>query len=163
MSKTAETKQVTISLDELAARAELLRRYIELLKTQMDLLLEEINELKTAYNTLKEARESEDEIYISTNRFNTVLIKGSLPKGWDKDILLHIGLEYFIKTDKETAMKLLEKKISEREEVVRKTREDYKKMLIEYEQIQGILATVYQQLQAGRAQAVRQGRTGAGK
>lgn len=147
MSKhPVEGKQVAISINDIVARINVLQKYIELLQTQIELLLSEINELKLTQTALKEAGSSND-VYISTNRLGTAFIKGVLAENWDKEILLHIGLEYFIIVDKEKALKHISEKLRARTELLNKTQMDYNAAINEYNQLNTLLSVIYNKIQ----------------
>ncbi len=154
MSKNAGTKTVTLS--ELLARADELRQYISILQQQMNTLSSQFAELQFSLTTIEGLPEEESEGLIVLDRLNTVFVPVKIPSDWKNKVLVNIGLNYYIKLDKNKAKEVIEKRISSLRMMLEQTRRQYEQALIEYNALQQILASIYIQAQQ-RAQIQQQG------
>lgn len=154
MSKNAGTKTVTLS--ELFARADELRQYISILQQQMNTLSSQFAELQFSLTTIEGLPEEESECLTVLDRLNTVFVPVKIPSDWKNKVLVNIGLNYYIKLDKNKAKEVIEKRISSLRMMLEQTRRRYEQALIEYNALQQILASIYIQAQQ-RAQIQQQG------
>ncbi|OYT39760.1 MAG: prefoldin subunit alpha [Desulfurococcales archaeon ex4484_58] len=145
MSKESREEKVAISLGELVARANQLRDYLTILSSQIDTYTSHINELQVTLNTLKNIPDEDVEGLIVLDRLNSAFIPVSISGGWLKTVIVNIGRNYYMKTDREKAVEIINKRLEALRRILNNLRNQYQNMLNEYNTIQQILASIYSQ------------------
>ncbi len=153
MSKQPREGRRKISLTELMIRANELREYIDILQAQVQELSAQLTELQLSLTTIDDLPEGSADSYVMLDRMNTVFLPVKIIDEWHKKLLVNIGGNYYIKTDKENAVKLLNKRIAETRRLLDGLQRQLVSVLTEYNYIQQILASAYVQAQqTGKAQ-----------
>jgi len=145
LSKESREEKVAISLGELVARANQLRDYLTILSSQIDTYTSHINELQVTLNTLKNIPDEDVEGLIVLDRLNSAFIPVSISGGWLKTVIVNIGRNYYMKTDREKAVEIINKRLEALRRILNNLRNQYQNMLNEYNTIQQILASIYSQ------------------
>lgn len=158
MSKNTGTKTVTLS--DLLARADELRQYVSILQQQINTLSSQFTELQFSLTTIEELPEEGSQGLIVLDRLNTVFVPVKIPSDWKNKVLVNIGLNYYIRLDKNKAKEVIEKRISSLRMMIEQIRRQYEQALVEYNALQQVLVSIYAQIQQ-RAQN-RQQETGSG-
>ncbi len=147
MSKQPREGPRKVSLTELMIRANELREYIGILQAQVQELSAQLTELQLSLATIDDLPEDSADSYVMLDRMNTVFLPVKIVGEWHKKLLVNIGGNYYIKTDKENAVKLLNKRIAETRRLLDGLQRQLASALTEYNYIQQILASVYVQVQ----------------
>lgn len=129
-----------ISIDELVARASELKSQVEAVGSMLNTYLNQYRELQLAYETLKNLPDIISQGYIVLDRLSTVLVPTRIDEGWTSKVLLNLGLGYYIKTTRDKALEVLEKKIKEAEKVISNIQAHHQRLLREYIAIQRLLS-----------------------
>jgi len=153
MSKQPREERRKVSLTELMIRANELREYIGVLQAQVQELSAQLTELQLSLNTIDDLPEGSSDSYIMLDRMNTVFLPAKIINDWSEKLLVNIGGNYYIRTDKDNAVKLLNKRIADTRRVLDSLQRQLASALTEYNYIQQILASIYAQAQqASKAQ-----------
>lgn len=159
MSKEIREQKATVTLSELIVRANELREYMGILKTQIETYTLQLSELQMVKNTLYELPTKDVEGLIVLDRLNTAFIPVQISEKWTNNIIVNIGRNYYVKTSREQAVKIVSDRISIIRRILDDLRRQYQAALMEYNTIQQILARIY--VQSQQAQQASQ-QTGAG-
>ncbi|MCD6488995.1 MAG: prefoldin subunit alpha [Desulfurococcales archaeon] len=146
--KPIERKEYTIDLQAVIMRLNELRNYIAILQSQIDTLTQEISELQLTLSTIKELNKEEREvdIFVATDRLASVFVPARIKKNWNSNILVNIGKEYYIKTSTELAEKVISRKISTTQNLLRLRQQELARALNEYNYLQNLISSIaYQQ------------------
>ncbi|MCY0868853.1 MAG: prefoldin domain-containing protein [Desulfurococcus sp.] len=135
----------TISLEEIAARINELREYANMLASTINTYVSQQRELQLALETLKNMPDEGGSGYVVIDRLSTAMIPATISEGWSKSILVHLGLGYYLKTDKTSASEIISKKSSSLEKLIAELQRRYRVVVEELEKLQSILT----QLTAG--------------
>ena len=141
-------RERVITLEELVVRAGELKDKIEALNTTLNIYLNQYQEIQLALNTLRELPEKHVDGYIVVDRLSSILVPASISETWRDNVLVNIGLNYYLKTSKEKAMEILSNRMSNVEKLINTIRTQQKTILDEYLRIQQILNQVIQAQQA---------------
>lgn len=146
---TEKQERVVISLEDLIAQAELLKKQIdELQKAQAD-LADSIASIKSAKDSIEELKRQQ-ELLVASDKRGYLMFKVQQPP-LDK-VLVYLGLSYYAEVDLQTALKILEK----RENDLNASLQDINARLSEtvnlYSQISEILRNIQQQAQQAQQQ-----------
>ncbi len=153
MSKQPSEERRKISLTELMIRANELREYIGVLQAQVQDLSAQLTELQLSLTTIDDLPEGSSDSYIMLDRMNTVFLPAKIVNDWNEKLLVNIGGNYYIRTNKDNAVKLLNKRIADTRRVLDSLQRQLASALTEYNYIQQILASIYAQAQqASKAQ-----------
>ena len=153
MSKQPSEERRKISLTELMIRANELREYIGVLQAQVQDLSAQLTELQLSLTTIDDLPEGSSDSYIMLDRMNTVFLPAKIVDDWNEKLLVNIGGNYYIRTNKDNAVKLLNKRIADTRRVLDSLQRQLASALTEYNYIQQILASIYAQAQqASKAQ-----------
>ncbi|MEZ0394275.1 MAG: prefoldin domain-containing protein [Desulfurococcaceae archaeon] len=136
----------TISLEDLLIRAEELRTYIAALQGQIDALSQNYGELQIAIETLNSLPPNGREGFAVLNRLNSAFIPIKVDPLWEGNIIVNVGLSYYVKTTKEKAVEILTKRLEATRRVLEKLQRDYSQALNEYNALQNLLVQVYSKI-----------------
>jgi len=103
-----ETKRV-VTLDELVARATELKEHINILETTINVHLNQYREVQLAFDTLKGLPEAPVQGYMILDRLSSVMLPVSVLEGWPSNVLVNLGLGYYLKTNRDKAVEILQK------------------------------------------------------
>jgi len=156
MSKRTEER--VVSLEELVARAEELKEYAGAIQSALNTYLTQYTELQLVIETLKSLPQGSPQIYVLLNRLGSAMIPAQVSEGWENNIVVNLGLNYYAKATREQGISILEKRLQAVKRIIDRLQKDYQSVVEEYSYIQQILAQVYAQLQYRQAEAT--GRAG---
>ncbi|ADI32476.1 prefoldin subunit alpha [Staphylothermus hellenicus] len=157
MSKEIREKRTTVTLTELIARANELREHMNVLQTQIETYTSQLSELQLVKNTLEELPTSTFDGLVVLDRLNTAFIPVRISDNWDKNIIVNIGRNYYVRTNKDKASKIVSDRISVIRRILNDLRRQYQAVLMEYNTIQQILAKIYAQAQQSQQASQRKG------
>lgn len=146
MNKEPSVKGRAISLEELLVRAEEVKQYLTLLENRINDTMTRMTELQLAKTTLMELPDGGGEGYIVADRLSSTYIPVLLPEDWKDRILVNIGLTYYIKTGKDEAMSLIDKRLNDLRKISDLLNRQYRALLNEYNALQQLLSTIYAQM-----------------
>ncbi|MGB9828137.1 ATP-binding protein [Thermosphaera chiliense] len=147
MSGEQAEGEKTITLEELLARASELREYITVLSNTINNYVTQYRELQLASETLKSLPEAGGEGFVVVDRLSSVLVPGIIREGWTGSVLVNIGFGYYLKTSRDKAVEVIEKRIASVNRLLDELQKRYRAALDEYSAIQGILNQMYAEAQ----------------
>ncbi|MEM0002239.1 MAG: prefoldin subunit alpha [Desulfurococcaceae archaeon] len=134
-----EQKKV-ISLEELVARVNELRERIEILDSTLNTYLSHYKELQLAVETIKNLSNKSIEGYVVLDRLSSLMIPASISENWYNNILVNLGLGYYVKLNKDKAIEILTKRIQELEKTINSVQAQRRTLAEEYVGLQRILS-----------------------
>lgn len=146
-TSTREQKRV-VSLDELLTRVNELRERIEILDTTLNTYLSHYRELQLAVETIKNLSEKSVEGYVILDRLSSLMIPANISENWYNNILVNLGLGYYVKLNKDKAVEILTKRIQELEKTINSVQAQRKTLAEEYAGLQRVLSRVIESQQA---------------
>jgi prefoldin alpha subunit len=147
LEKTPREERRVITLEELVARVEELRESIELLDSAINTYLSQYRELQLSLETLKNLGETPGEGYIIIDRLSSIMIPAKILEKWESNLLVNLGLGYYLKTNREKAIEILTKRIQVLEGEINQLQSRRRAMAEEYLGLQRILNQVIQSQQ----------------
>ncbi|ACP48159.1 prefoldin, alpha subunit [Sulfolobus islandicus Y.N.15.51] len=131
-----------ITLDDLIAQADYLKRYIDSLqRTQLE-LLESINSIDSAKQAIETIKSGNKEMLVFIDRKGYLLAKVGGVVG-DK-VTVHLGLSYYAEVDLDSAIKILDKRKDEISKAAQNLNNELQKAASTYNQIVDILNQIQQ-------------------
>ncbi|ADB87669.1 prefoldin subunit alpha [Saccharolobus islandicus] len=131
-----------ITLDDLIAQADYLKRYIDSLqRTQLE-LLESINSIDSAKQAIETIKSGNKEMLVFIDRKGYILAKVGGIVG-DK-VTVHLGLSYYAEVDLDSAIKILDKRKDEISKAAQNLNNELQKAASTYNQIVDILNQIQQ-------------------
>jgi len=147
LEKTLREERRVITLEELVARVEELRESIEVLDSAINTYLSQYRELQLSLETLKNLGETPGEGYIIIDRLSSIMIPAKILEKWESNLLVNLGLGYYLKTNREKAIEVLTKRIQVLEGEINQLQSRRRAMAEEYLGLQRILNQVIQSQQ----------------
>lgn len=147
MSKAGRESRQYISINELLIRANELREYINLLQTQIGNYSTQLSELQLSLNTIENMPEKGGEALVTLDRLSTVYLPVTIKDNWKENIVVNIGLNYYIRSSKEKAEEIIRNRIGIVRKIIEGLRREYQAALTEYNALQQIIATIYARMQ----------------
>lgn len=142
MSKESpETKRV-VTLEELIARADELKESIEALDATINTYLSHYREIQLAQETLKNLGDAPSEGYIVLDRLSSVMIPARISENWYNNLLVNLGLGYYLKTTREVALEILRKRLEALEKAINALQARRRALAEEYIGIQRVIEQV---------------------
>ncbi|TRM81227.1 prefoldin subunit alpha [Sulfolobus sp. D5] len=135
--------QGAISLEDLIAQADYLRKYIDSLqKTQLEILdsLSSVDSAKQAIEEMKKGGNPQMMMFLDKKGYALVKVNGATV---DK-IIIHLGLSYYAEVSPDDAVKILDKKKDELEKAAQTLNNELQKAADTYNQIVDILNQIQQ-------------------
>ncbi|MEM0003763.1 MAG: prefoldin subunit alpha [Desulfurococcaceae archaeon] len=145
-TSTREQRRV-VSLDELLTRVNELRERIEILDTTLNTYLSHYRELQLAVETIKNLSEKSVEGYVILDRLSSLMIPASISENWYNNILVNLGLGYYVKLNKDKAVEILTKRIQELEKTINSVQAQRRTLTEEYAGLQRVLSQVIESQQ----------------
>ncbi|MGB9816886.1 MAG: prefoldin subunit alpha [Desulfurococcaceae archaeon] len=146
-TSTREQRRV-VSLDELLTRVNELRERIEILDTTLNTYLSHYRELQLAVETIKNLSEKSVEGYVILDRLSSLMIPANISENWYNNILVNLGLGYYVKLNKDKAVEILTKRIQELEKTINSVQAQRRTLTEEYAGLQRVLSQVIESQQA---------------
>lgn len=128
-----------ISVDELVARAGELKEHIDALSATLNIYLNQYREMQLASETLRNLPQGSIQGYIVLDRLSSALIPASVSDSWAANILVNLGLGYYVKTDRERAVEILSKRIQELEKIISAIQTQQRAAVEQYLSIQRLI------------------------
>jgi len=150
LSKESREEARVVSLNELIARANQLRDYITILGSQIETYRTHISELQIVLNTLNNLPAEGSSALMVLDRLNTAFIPVNIGGGWSSSVIINIGRNYYIKTDKARAVEIIEKRLDNLGKILNNLNQQYQALLNEYNYIQQILLSIYAEIEKKR-------------
>lgn len=131
-----------ISLEELIAQADYLKKYIDSLqKTQLE-LLDSINSIDSAKQAIEAMKSGNTDIMVFIDKKGYLVAKVSGIQ--INKVTVHLGLSYYAEVDPDTAVKILDKRRDELNKAVQSIGNELQKAASAYNQIVDILNQIQQ-------------------
>ncbi|ADV65416.1 prefoldin subunit alpha [Desulfurococcus mucosus] len=137
----------SVSLEELVARINELREYANILASTINNYLTQQRELQLALETLKSLPENGGEGFIVVDRLSTAMIPATVDKEWSKRVLVHLGLGYYLKTDRDRAVDIVSRRSASLERLINELEKKYSAVVGEMNRLRNILETTYSRVQ----------------
>ncbi len=147
MSKAERESRQYISINELIIRANELREYINILQAQIGNYSTQLSELQLSLNTIENMPEEGGEALVTLDRLSTVYLPVTIKDNWKENIVVNIGLNYYIRSSKEKAEEIIRNRIGIVRKIIEGLRREYQAALTEYNALQQIIATIYARMQ----------------
>ena len=147
MSKAGRESRQYISINELIIRANELREYINILQAQIGNYSTQLSELQLSLNTIENMPEEGGEALVTLDRLSTVYLPVTIKDNWKENIVVNIGLNYYIRSSKEKAEEIIRNRIGIVRKIIEGLRREYQAALTEYNALQQIIATIYAKMQ----------------
>ncbi len=147
MSKAGRESRQYISINELLIRANELREYINILQAQIGNYSTQLSELQLSLNTIENMPEEGGEALVTLDRLSTVYLPVTIKDNWKENIVVNIGLNYYIRSSKEKAEEIIRNRIGIVRKIIEGLRREYQAALTEYNALQQIIATIYARMQ----------------
>ncbi len=147
MNKAGRESKQYISINELIIRANELREYINILQAQIGNYSTQLSELQLSLNTIENMPEEGGEALVTLDRLSTVYLPVTIKDNWKENIVVNIGLNYYIRSSKEKAEEIIRNRIGIVRKIIEGLRREYQAALTEYNALQQIIATVYARMQ----------------
>ncbi|BDB97240.1 MAG: prefoldin subunit alpha [Saccharolobus sp.] len=134
--------QGAISLEELIAQADYLKKYIDSLqKTQLE-LLDSINSIDSAKQAIEAMKSGNTDIMVFIDKKGYLMAKVSGIQ--INKVTVHLGLSYYAEVDPDTAVKILDKRRDELNKAAQSIGNELQKAASAYNQIVDILNQIQQ-------------------
>ncbi len=147
MSKAGRESRQYISINELIIRANELREYINILQAQIGNYSTQLSELQLSLNTIENLPEDGGEALVTLDRLSTVYLPITIKDNWKENIVVNIGLNYYIRSSKEKVEEIIRNRIGIVRKIIEGLRREYQAALTEYNALQQIIATIYARMQ----------------
>ncbi len=146
--KVPEQRVEKVSLEAVMARLNQLRDAIAVLQDQVNILSSELTELQMAISTLKGLEEvtSDRKVLVAVDRLASVFIPATIGGEWSNNVLVSIGRNYYARVDREKAVGIINKRIRRVQEILKIRNQELSRAINEYNYLQQVLQTAYQQL-----------------
>jgi len=131
MSLERREKRV-ITLEELVGRAAELREQLNSINTVLNMYLSQYRELQLSIETLRGLPELSAEGFIVLDRLSAVYIPVRINENWVNNVLVSLGLGYYMRTTREKAVEILSRRVRELEQVLSNLQARQKALLEEY-------------------------------
>jgi len=146
LSKDAGKVEQEVSVDEILLRASQLREYLSVLQDQVNSVSAQISELQIVLDTLDSIPQTDSQVLVTLDRLTTVLIPATIPSTWHNELLVNIGKNYYIKTTRDKAREIVDKRLATLRRMLGELTRRYQVALTEYTALQRVLASLYGQL-----------------
>jgi len=146
LSKDARKVEQEVSIDEILLRASQLREYLSILQDQINSVSAQISELQMVLDTLDAIPQIDSQVLVTLDRLTTVLIPATIPSTWHNELLVNIGKNYYVKTTRDRARGIVDKRLAMLRRVLGELTRRYQVALAEYTTLQRVLASLYGQL-----------------
>ncbi|BFH74388.1 prefoldin subunit alpha [Sulfurisphaera javensis] len=140
-----ENQNVVVSLEDLLAQADALKKYIDYLQKTYAELQDNIMSIDSSLQALKELQNNQELLMVGDKKGNIIFKVQGVDKA---KVLVHLGLEYYAEVDPEFATKVLSDKKAELSSLLSNVEKELAKSLEAYKEIADILNQAQQQLQA---------------
>ncbi len=146
--KSVEARTEKIDLQAVIIRINQLRDVIAILQEQVNALSSELTELQISLSTLKGLEEvvKERQVLVAIDRLATAFIPATITGEWSSHVLVSIGRNYYARVDRSRAVDIISKRISSVQNLLRLRNQELSRAVNEYNYLQQILQTAYQQI-----------------
>jgi len=117
------------------------------LDSAINTYLSQYRELQLSLETLKNLSETPGEGFIIIDRLSSIMIPAKILERWESNLLVNLGLGYYLKTNREKAIEILTKRIQVLEGEINQLQSRRRAMAEEYLGLQRILNQVIQSQQ----------------
>ncbi|AWR94909.1 prefoldin subunit alpha [Acidianus brierleyi] len=139
--------KIMISLEDLLAQADLLKKQIEDLQKAQSEIADSLSAIKSAKDTIDELKTPKNDLFLSGDKKGFLMLR--IPEAKADKVIVYLGLTYYAEVTPDTAVKIL----SDRENELNLTLQEVNKKLSEsinaYSQISDILNRIQEQQQKG--------------
>lgn len=139
--------KIMISLEDLLAQADLLKKQIDDLQKAQSEIADSLSAIKSAKDTIDELKTPQNDLFLSGDKKGFLMLR--IPEAKVDKVIVYLGLTYYAEVAPDTAVKIL----SDRENELNLTLQEINKKLSEsinaYSQISDILNRIQEQQQKG--------------
>jgi len=147
MSVEKQEKRV-ITFEELVGRATELKEQLDSLNTVLNMYLNQYRELQLSVETLQNLPETSNSGFTVLDRLSSVYIPVKISEDWAKNVLINLGLGYYMKTTREKAVEILSRRIRDLEGVLRDLQTRHRALLEEYLALQRLISQIIESQRA---------------
>jgi len=144
-----ENQKVVVSIEDLLAQADALKKYIDYLQKTYTELQDNVMSVDSSIQALKELQNSQELLMVGDKKGNIIFKLQGIEKA---KVLVHLGLEYYAEVDPSFAEKVLNDKKAEFSSILNNVQKELTKSLEAYNEIAELLNQAQQQLQAQGSQ-----------
>jgi len=141
MSTEKQEKRV-ITFEELVGRATELKEQLDSLSTVLNMYLDQYKELQLSMETLQNLPEISTTGFTVLDRLSSVYIPVKISEDWARNVLVNLGLGYYMKTTREKAVEILSRRIRDLERVLRDLQTRHRALLEEYLALQRLISQI---------------------
>ena len=140
-----ENQKVVISVEDLLAQADALKKYIDYLQKTYAELQDNIMSIDSSLQALKEIQNSQELLMVGDKKGNIIFKIQGIEK---TKVLVHLGLDYYAEVDPAVAERILNDKKAELNNALSSVQKELAKSVEAYNEIAEILNQIQQQLQS---------------
>jgi prefoldin alpha subunit len=104
--------------------------------------LDQYKELQLSMETLQNLPEISTTGFTVLDRLSSVYIPVKISEDWAKNVLVNLGLGYYMKTTREKAVEILSRRIRDLERVLRDLQTRHRALLEEYLALQRLISQI---------------------
>jgi prefoldin alpha subunit len=145
MSEREQSGQIAIDVGALYQQAVELKEYIDTLQKTLTEVLDSIESVKSSKSAIDEISKGNQEYIMIGDRKGNVMFKVSNIN--NVKVIVHLGLQYFIEVDLQTAKKILDDK--ELNDYSKALQAELAKSIEAYNQLAQVLSAIQAQAQTG--------------
>ncbi|EZQ06907.1 MULTISPECIES: prefoldin subunit alpha [Acidianus] len=134
--------RVTVTLEDLLAQADLLKKQIEDLQKTQNELTETILSIKSAKDVIQELK-AQQEVMVSGDKKGYLIF--TVEQKPLQKVLVYLGLSYYAETDIDNAIKILDSRENEVNEALQEVAKRLSDAATMYERIADILRNIQEQ------------------
>lgn len=147
MSEREQGAQIAIDIEALYQQVVELKEYIDTLQKTLTEVLDSIESVRSSKSAIDEIGKGNQEFIMIGDRKGNVLFKvGNIN---NTKVIVHLGLQYFVEVDPQTAKKILDDKEKELNNYSKALQAELAKSIEAYNQLAQVLSAIQAQAQKG--------------
>lgn len=147
MSEREQSGQIAIDVGALYQQAVELKEYIDTLQKTLTEVLDSIESVKSSKSAIDEIGKGNQEYIMIGDRKGNVMFKVSNIN--NVKVIVHLGMQYFVEVDPQTAKKILDDKEKELNDYSKALQAELAKSIEAYNQLAQVLSAIQAQAQTG--------------
>ncbi|BCU70803.1 prefoldin subunit alpha [Stygiolobus caldivivus] len=147
MSGREESGEMAIDLEAIYQQAVELKDYIETLQKTLAEVLDSIESVKSSKNAIDELGKQNQEYLLLGDRKGNIMFRVS--NIGNTKVIVHLGMQYFVEVDPQTAKRLLDDKEKELTDYSKALQNELAKSVEAYNQLAQVLSAIQAQAQKG--------------
>ena len=139
--------EIAINVEALYQEAATLKEYIDSLQKTLNEVLDSIDSIRASKSAIDEiAKQNQEFLLIGDRKGNVIFKVGNIN---NVKVIVHLGLQYFVEVDPQTAKRILDDKEKELNDYSKALQAELAKSLDAYNQLAQVLAAIQAQAQKG--------------